>query len=347
MRNPPESPFRKGGFLMLLKLMCMGRALSFIYKRMEIKNILLFASCILSLFFCHISTSKGAFRDDFLGAKSVAMGGAHAALADDADCILINPAGLSMIKHQQIVATASALHVGLTDDSFISQNILGYAYQHRGVGSIGIVWKRFGVENLYSENIISLSLARDFGLFFKKGQGRKSLSLGAALTFMNWDSAPTVGPDGKVIEDLNGWRGFGFDLGTVIWPSENIPVAVAIQNLNKPNIASDSSKVPEKLPIKYRMGVAALGEKITWAMDMILHESQIDLRVGLERSSYNGNVLLRAGFNLENLAWGTNITLGAGYRPGEHSRIDYAFVYPFNTILSTLGSHRISIVYDF
>ena len=50
---------------------------------------------------------------------------------------------------------------------------------------------------------------------------------------------------------------------------------------------------------------------------------------------------------LENLAWGTNLTLGAGYKPSDSSRIDYAFIYPVNTISDTLGSHRVSIVYNF
>ena len=68
---------------------------------MKIISALLAASIIL-LFSC---PSEGAFRESFLGAKSVAMGGAYTALADDADGALINPAGLSMIKGQQIIAT--------------------------------------------------------------------------------------------------------------------------------------------------------------------------------------------------------------------------------------------------
>ena len=94
------------------------------------------------------------------------------------------------------------------------------------------------------------------------------------------------------------------------------------------------------------MGVAAIGENITWAMDMILRDGEFDLRTGLEKR-YGVNLAVRAGFSLENLAWGTNLTLGAGYRPGDSVRIDYAFVYPVNTVLSTLGSHQISVVYEF
>jgi hypothetical protein len=321
---------------------------------------LLFALC-----FSH--PSAGAFRDSFLGAKSVAMGGAYTALADEVDGSLVNPAGLSMVEGHQAVATMAALYVGLSDDSFISQDMVGYAY---GQGSqtrmpiplsLGIVWKRFGAGDLYSENVLALSFARAFS-FGTGSQGkedrRKNASFGATLNLMSWDSAATVGADGRVVEDLPGWRGFSFDVGFVIWPSENTPVALSLQNINRPNIASEFSRFEEELPTATRMGVAAIGENVTWAIDMISQDGQLDLRLGLERrygegarergsKEARGDFTLRVGFSLENLAWGTNFTLGAGYRLSDSVRIDYAFVYPVNTILDTLGSHRISVVYDF
>lgn len=309
---------------------------------------LLSALCSMLFTLCLTYSAEGAFKDNFLSARSVAMGGACAALANDADGALVNPAGLTMVRGHQIIATAAALYVGLSDESFISQNILGYAHQRKNIGTIGAVWKRLAADNLYSENVLALSLAKDFRIYRKEeGEERgKNFSVGVVLNFMNWDSAPTIGADGKVIEDLPGWSGFSFDIGSVIWPSGNTPVAVAIQNLNKPNIASGSSMIEEELPMAVRMGVAAIGENVTWAMDMILWGGQLDLRVGLERR-YDWNFRLRAGFSLENLAWGTNFTLGAGYKPSDSTRIDYALIYPVNTILDTLGSHRISVVYTF
>ena len=344
-------------------VLCSGR---FLWP--DVKKRLLFSvfSLCLSVFVFLAGSSEAAFRDNFLGARSVAMGGAYTALADDVDGALVNPAGLSMIKGQQIVATMAALYVGLSDDSFISQNIAGYAYQFSGrpkrplqargtrrresrvaeyeeggIGTLGIVWKRFGAGSLYSENVLALSFARAL-----RAVG-KVASFGATLKLMSWDSAPTIGAHGKVVEDLPGWRGISFDVGFVVWPSENIPVAVALQNVNRPDITSNFSKVEEKLPSAVRVGVAAIGEDVTWVMDMILRDGQLDLRMGLERRAYEGNLLFRTGFGLENLAWGTNFTLGAGYKISDSTRIDYAFVYPVNTILDTLGSHRVSVVYDF
>ena len=319
-------------------------------RRSGFRNSLCLVLSALCLLISLSNSSVAAFRDNFLGARSVGMGGAYTAMADDADGALVNPAGLSAIEGQQMIATMSALHVGLSDDSLISHNILGYAHQWKGVGTLGVVWKRLGAGGLYSENVLALSLARAFGFYFSRAEGerRKNISLGATLNLMSWDSAPTVGADGRIVEDLPGWRGISFDVGIAVRPAENVSVAVALQNVNRPNIvSSELSKVEEKLPMAARMGVAAMGEKVVWAMDMILRDGQIDLRGGVERQAYGENILLRIGFSLENLAWGTNVTLGAGYKPKSSLRLDYAFVYPVNTILDTLGSHRISMVYDF
>jgi len=299
--------------------------------------------------FLAVTQSESAFRDSFLGARSMAMGGACTAIAEDVDGALVNPAGLSMIRSQQIMATMAVLHVGLSDDSMITQNIVGYANKSGDIGSFGVVWKRFGTGNLYYENILALSYARSSSFYITKGDKnrRKNLSLGGTLKLMNWDSAPTVDSNGRIIEDLPGWAGVSFDAGFVIWPSVNTSVAVAFQNLRRPDITSNSSKVKEKLPLVTRMGVAAINKNTTWTMDMVMKQGEFDLKIGLEKKARDGNLFLRTGIALENLAWGMNYTVGAGYRFSKSARIDYAFVYPINTILDTFGSHRISIVYDF
>jgi len=302
------------------------------------------------LMICFVNNSGAAFRDSYLGAKSMSMGGAYTAMANDVDGILVNPAGISSsISSQQITATMALLHAGLSDDSTLTQNIVGYAYKPNNISSLGVVWKRFGAGDLYYENILGLSYARTASLYLTKSKEkrRRNLSLGGTLKLMNWDSAPTIDSYGKTVEDLQGWTGIDFDIGFVIWPSENTPVAMSFQNLRSPNIASSSSKVKESLPFATRMGVAAIGKKTTWAMDLILKSGEIDLKIGIERRSHNDRLFLRTGVGLENLAWGMNFTAGAGYKPNDSMRIDYAFVYPINTILDTLGSHRISVVYNF
>lgn len=289
-----------------------------------------------------------AFQDDFLGARSLAMGGAYTALADEVDGILVNPAGLSMIRKQQLCLTSSALYVGLSDSSLISQNIMGYAFRQRK-GSYGIVWKRFGVSNLYAENTVALSYSRTGRIYFTKGDENRprNISLGASIKFLNWDSAPTLDSDGQIIEDIPGWNGFDMDFGIVVWPAENTPVAICFQNVFQSDISSKLSKVKEETPRITRMGVTVITSNTIWALDLVLRKGEIDFQTGLERQSQEGKLFLRTGFGLKNLAWGMNFMAGLGYRLTDSIRLDYAFVYPINTITNTIGSHRFSIVYNF
>ena len=82
-------------------------------------------------------------------------------------------------------------------------------------------------------------------------------------------------------------------------------------------------------------------------MDLVFRPKEVDVRVGLEYQAKDRKTAIRGGFRLENLAWGTNFTLGGSYRPTEKFTLDYAFIYPISGISQTYGSHRFSLVYDY
>ena len=82
-------------------------------------------------------------------------------------------------------------------------------------------------------------------------------------------------------------------------------------------------------------------------MELFFKSNQIDVKTGIERSFHQGQIIVRAGFRLENLAYGTNITVGSGFYPKPNFRVDYAFVFPIGNVLETYGSHRVGVVYNF
>jgi hypothetical protein len=303
--------------------------------------------------------AEAAFDDDFIGARARGMGGAFTALSDEADGVFINPAGLSRIATQQLTATMATLYAGLSDESSITQNLVGYAYSNPKKGAMGFAWKRLSVSRLYSENIAAIGLAKQYK-FGAEGKTR-TLSLGTTIKLLHWGVTPIVGADGNIVEEIKGRTNIGFDIGIIFRPLENAPIAVAIQNINRPNIASKDSNISERLPVNVKLGVAVLGEKVSWAMDLGFKRTQVDVRAGFEWRLYlksgdfshkSGDfshdfLALRLGFRLENLAWGTNITLGAGFKPKKSVRIDYAFLYPVGNIIDTFGCHRMSVVYNF
>ncbi len=293
-----------------------------------------------------------AFEDGFIGARAFAMGGAFTAIGDESDGLLVNPASIANLKHQpeshqsaqQLSATTARLHVGLSDEISITQNLISYAYSQPTRGALGFLWKRLNVGGLYSENYLLIGVSKSYDLGTKE---KRRLSLGGAVKLLNWDTAPTIRADGLVVEDLPGQSRFALDVGMIFRPSPNIPIALSFQNLNTPNIASTNSLVTENLPLQVMLGIGIVAENSTWDMDLVFKESEVDVKVGIESHFYKDSLALRGGFRLENLAWGTNLTLGGGYRPFKSLRIDYGFLFPIGGIRDTSGSHRFSIVWDF
>ncbi len=288
--------------------------------------------------------THAAFDDQFVGARAFAMGGAFAAIANESDGLLVNPASISNLSTpRQLSVTMARLHLGLTDETSIAQNLISYTNPGPLRSSLGLLWKRLNVSQLYSENYLVVGFSRGFAFGTEE---ERRLSLGTGFKLLNWDTAPTIGADGGIVEDLPGSSRFSLDAGVVFRPSANIPIALSVQNINTPNIASKSSKITEELPLQVTLGIGILGERSTWGMDLVFNGNQTDVKIGIEQQFHDGKVLLRGGFRLENLAWGTNLTLGGGYRLSNSVRMDYGSVFPIGGIVDTYGSHRVSIVYS-
>ena len=296
--------------------------------------------------------AQAAFEDGFIGARAFAMGGAFAAIGNESDGLLVNPASIANLvsqpesrqSAQQLSATTARLYVGLSDQTSITQNLISYAYSRPTQGALGFLWKRLNAGELYSENYFLIGLSKSYDLGVTE---KRRISVGGALKLLNWDTVPTIGIDGTVLEDLPGRSRFALDVGVIFRPSPNIPIALSLQNLNTPNIASVDSAVTESLPLQVMLGIGIVVEDSTWGMDLVFRENEVDVKVGIESQFYRERLTLRGGFRLENLAWGTNLTLGGGYRPFKNLRIDYGFLFPIGGIRETSGSHRFSIVYDF
>ena len=307
-----------------------------------VSYLLLF--CALPVGFCH-----GAFDDDFTHARAMGMGEAYAAFGGDGDIILMNPAGIWQIP-RQLAVTYASLYSGLDDGSSIQQQLASYAYQQSPRNAFGFAWKRLAVSHLYTEDLYALAYARHAELYKTTGEERTlrfAYTVGGSVRLLRWDSAPTVSPDAQLIEDLSGPPKLALDLGVLVYPSEQASVALVFQDLNQPDISSDQSESEERLPVRSRLGLSLNSQKVAWALDLLFKLRRTDLRMGMEWDVYPDHLKLRLGVQLQNLAWGANLMLGAGYSPTPAFRLDYAFMLPIQGVDSTWGSHRMSAVYDF
>ena len=300
--------------------------------------------CPAYYLFVFLSSSYAAFDDQYIGARAYGMGNALTAIANQADGILLNPASISNITGQELSATTALLHLGLTDQNSIRQDILAYANSVLETGTIGFLWKQFNVEGLYTENYVVVGTSKRISL---GKENERQIAIGGSAKLLSWNTAPTIGSNGTIIEDLLQQTKFSFDFGLIFSPSPNIPIALSIQNLNRPDIASKNSKVAENLPIVTSLGIGILSDSFAGEMDLVFRHNEVDVRLGIEQQFGQGRFYLRGGFRLENLAWGTNLTFGAGYRPSKQVGIDYGFIFPVGGLQNTYGSHRVSVIYDF
>lgn len=305
---------------------------------------LLCALCALAVY-AVVGSVHAAFQDSFASARTLAIGGAGVAIVDDPDSLAINPAGLAAVgddgRRQALSASYGGLFLGLSDGRSITQSYVGYAV----APGAGASWKHLDAGGLYTEDRVAVGAARSLRV------ANDRLALGAEVEFMTWDTAPTVGAAGTVVEDLTGPKRLGVTVGAIYTltttEAVRVPVGIAVRHVNQPDVTSDSSEVEERLPVRTVFGIGAVSDRALWAFDIALEREDVDIRTGVEWQAVPSKLFIRGGLRLEGLALGSNLTFGVGVRVSEAVRADYAFWLPLVGVSETLGSHRVSVAYAF
>lgn len=278
------------------------------------------------------SGTQGATAFDFLALdaapRPAAMGGAYAAVSDDADGLLYNPAGLAFLRSSQASFAHADLYQGLTQDYMSvvlhgedDQRLDGGRWLGEGQGAgLSLQTFDFGrvqrttLSNQTGGGLDSFGI-RDWSL--AAGYARRPadwLGLGASVKYLREDIDSTVAQ--TVAADL----GARFDLeGTL---SQPISLGAALQNLGPdPRFGALRQPLPETL----RLGAAWQPQSAyTFAVDLVqVRGGAMSTRVGGEWRAAEA-FALRLGWNGQNDS-GLGLTVGAGVT-WKALRFDYAFV---------------------
>ncbi len=296
-----------------------------------------------------------AFEDSFAGARALAMGGAHVAIADGTESLAANPAGLAAARaearRRRLSASYGGLYLGLSDGNQLTQGYMAYTSAAGRHGGNGLAWKHTQGGGLYSEDSLAIGIARRLTLLGEAADGTPRLSVGVQADVLRWDAAPTTGVAGNVLEDLSGPTRVGVIVGArytlTATDAVRVPLGVVFRHVNEPDVASSASVVEEPVKLQTAFGIGAIGKRTMWALDIEMSRRNVDVRSGFEWEAHPDALWLRAGLRLEGLALGTNVTFGGGVSLRPSSRIDYAFWLPIGNITETVGGHRISVVYAF
>ena len=280
------------------------------------------------------------------GARAQALGNSYVAIADDADAIFENPAGLGQIQKKQLAYTNVSLFFGGIEGDDLGQHVLSYVQPLGSKLGLGLGYERIGSE-LMSENGAFLSLSY---------KASKALNVGLSAKYLFW-SVGDIPPDNGRADPLSNQSAgnVGVDLG-LMWktPFKGAQLGLLLKNLNQPNVAKGS--VPGdgdagKLPMDMHVGVAyqlnpqSLVSVQYVLADMSGESSDSRVLVGGE-TQLAGDLMLRAGGSkiFEEDATG-DLNAGLGYKWNK-VWFDYAYHIPLD-LTETNGAHRFSFAYDF
>jgi competence ComEA-like helix-hairpin-helix protein len=231
-----------------------------------------------------------AFEEASTDARNMGMGGAGLALGDRSPAGMENPA-LPCFAPAQSAASGTAIPFGMTELSSASAQA-GYQKDKLGLAA------GFGTTGsaLYRENVIKASVS-----FRPLKQAGFGLGIsGYNLSVQRYGSANAL----------------GLDLGIMGCPLENLTLAAAARNINRPRIGSSGEEIAQWLDwgLSY-----ILMDRLTYAFQVQSQRGyNSQARFGQEYR-YNSHLALRAGFSSQpqSFSFGLGLSL-------KRMRLDYA-----------------------
>ena len=201
--------------------------------------LLLVLSC--SSFAAEEDAINGApYLREGAGARSLAMGGASTAVANDATATVWNVAGLSKVKSTSVASMYSA-----KDQLDRKHNFLALAQTVQNVGTFGVAWINAGVSGIerYNENDVHKGTfdSSENAFLFSYGAIFQPVRLGGGIKILSQKVDPEL-------EDTS--MGFGgLDIGILADPVEAVTVGLTIQNV--------FGKIADAtVPVQVKMGTA-------------------------------------------------------------------------------------------
>jgi hypothetical protein len=186
--------------------------------------------------------APGSWLSQYVTARTMGLGGAFVAVADEASTAVWNPAGLAQLVPNELRFETARLF----EDT--SVNALNFAVPGNKLPSFGL-----SIVYLNSGNFERTNSMNDPLGTFSEGETAYILSMAK-----NLNTRLALGANAKLVrqsvEDFAG-NGFGFDIGGIYCLTPSIKVGASVLNLGGPSITLRNSK--ETYPIEYRAGFSA------------------------------------------------------------------------------------------
>ena len=279
------------------------------------------------------TAAAGTPRQQTLGARAIAMGGAFSAVSSDASAVHWNPSALAILQRQELsFAYADRFGLGL------KESYLAYSLPIADNHALGFDWFNLG----YDDPELGAGQHKlNFAYGYRNGIRALKPYLGStAIGVAGKYRSLSVDLDGNELTQASGW---GFDLGLLAPLPFGLRLGLAVQDLGTSSLEHSGGVSEEVYQPRYRLGVAHKPiEGLTLAAD--LDEA---LRFGAEYW-IRGQLALRAGIlteldTPETFAGATTTSFGVGVKY-RFATLDYAFEH--HPVLPSTHYTSLSLSYN-
>ncbi|MBA7465779.1 hypothetical protein ES707_00950 [subsurface metagenome] len=284
------------------------------------RSVFLISVVILGLH-CQVATADNYYgmANDYLqygaGAKSLAMGGAYVALANEASAPYWNPAGLTQINEHQFLA----MYAPFFEQT--SYNFLSYVHPLGRLGTLAIsdvLFHSGGYEEVDGTGDvigINKSILKNAVIISYANRIYRRISLGASLKLLH-----------ERVMKYSG-NGRGIDLGILYQPLDELNIGLALQNILQPKVTLRDEPDVYEMNFKGGMALKTFSNRLTLTADINkLADEKLYFCAGVEFSPWEGatssslkRIDLRAGINhLQTFTCGIGLKI-------KIFTVDYAF----------------------
>ena len=222
-----------------------------------------------------ISFAIGQYDQLFVGTRPLSMGGAFIAVADDANAITWNPAGLPGLRRSEFTSTYANLY-----NLGIDQSYIGFVRPFSDKVALGFDWSSVGFDDnelSYSENKLNFAVGV---------QPNKLFSFGLTLKYLMSDMLLDEASYGKS-------SGIGYDAGLLIQPLKNLKMGLGLYDLGGTSVSYKDKTTETILGQAFKLGISYMpingltlagdfGDRFHLGAEYII-ASRVSLRAGVQQ----------------------------------------------------------------
>jgi hypothetical protein len=289
---------------------------------------------------CSVALGEGGAPGEFMNyaiaPRSLGMGKAFTAIADDIQACYFNPAGLFQLNAQEVMMAHSQLYGARLE-------YVGWALPTRAAGTFGVSLLNFGSEGIESrtpENV------RQQDYFFMEN------ALIASYAYNPWLSLGFGGSLKLITKNLAVYSGVGLgaDVSALLTLPRPFSFGVVLQNLIQPAVTLNEST--DYYPRNLRAGgaVRLLNDRVRLAADLVVTDFARNSRRsltphgGIEFEVLPDVLIPRVGLDANEISFGLGVHRAWGKMA---MGADYAFLLHYQSNYTLAPTHKVGVFLNF